>query len=112
MAQQHASATNAVLLDLKEDGVLAWRNPTGMAFRRKPGGGFAALAFGLPGSPDIIGIKPRKITEADVGKTLGIFVGVEVKVGRDTVKQKQKLFGEAITSRGGIYQVKRVEKDV
>lgn len=58
-------------------------------------------------SADLIGVKPKKITQADVGKTIGQFVAFEVKrEGWGKPKNKRELaqqnFLRMIERHGGI----------
>lgn len=58
-------------------------------------------------SPDLVGLKRHVVTPADVGHTLGLFVGVEVKKGdwrpgKDRAREEaQQRFGEVIVANGG-----------
>jgi hypothetical protein len=53
------------------------------------------ISFGLPGSPDIIGILPPH----------GRFVGIEVKVPGNTQSDQQRNFGAVATEQGALYIV-------
>lgn len=84
-AGSEARAQQDVRLEAAERGLILWRNNVG-AFE-PPGGGW--VRYGLANdsqavnarvkSGDLIGIRPRVITPADVGRTFGQFVSREVK---------------------------------
>jgi len=74
---------------------LFWRNNSG----RLPTGGGRWIAFGVPGSPDIIGV------------FRGRFVGFEVKSGRNKLSESQKNFREAFLRAGGVYVITRSVDD-
>lgn len=58
-----------------------------------------------PGWPDWTGLRAREITDADVGKIVGQFYGVEIKAGRDRMRPEQAKLGDIIRALGGIYEV-------
>lgn len=107
MTLPHKSAVNQTILRLADEGVWAWEHKTGTAWLRYKGGA-RPVKYGLPGSPDIIGIVPVLITADMVGETIGQFVGVEVKVGRDRQSEKQKRFGDRLVEYGARFSVERV----
>lgn len=84
------SISNHIKLEASKHGVSIFNNPVGLAWvgrflrNNKDGtitlSGASRVGFGLmPGSADLIGYYPVKITQEHVGKTLGIFVSFEVK---------------------------------
>lgn len=76
--------TALVIQRLSLAGHYVWRNNTG----RKGG-----VAFGEPGSADVIGLSNR-----------GRFLAIEVKATkRDRLKSDQVSFRERVESRGGLY---------
>ena len=99
---KHKTAVSKTLAKLGEKGWLVWEHKTGVAWV-KDRGKLRPVRYGLPGSTDIVGIVPHVVTEADVGRTLGVFVGCEVKVGKDTVKTHQKRFADRIQELGARY---------
>jgi hypothetical protein len=108
-------ARKRIQLALCEDypGRRLFRNNVGFAWqsnetRKMPGGALLLLKprpihFGLhEGSHDIIGIQPVVITPEMVGRTIGQFVSVEVKVGRGKQTQQQQRWGEMVALCGGL----------
>lgn len=77
------------------EGVLAWRNNTGMA---RAGDG-RIVRFGMPGSPDVIVIAG------------GRFVGLEVKTERGRQSSAQKRWQQACEAAGGVYAVVRSSRE-
>lgn len=84
--------TQAILEFLLRGGVFVWRNNTTGVFDVKRG---IFRPAPKSGAPDIIGIIPG------VGK----FLGVEVKVGSDRIRETQESFGENVRCMNGIYMV-------
>ena len=76
-----------------------WSNPTGAA--RLISNPDQIIKYGLPGSPDIIGILKN-----------GKFLGIEVKTGHATQTKKQKNFQKMIETMGGVYLIARPNKDI
>lgn len=61
-----------------------------------------------PGFSDLFGLRPRLITQEDVGKVLGVFVAIEVKspqACRETAKQSH--FISFVSENGGLAGVAR-----
>ena len=66
------------------------------------------VSSGVPkGFPDLIGIKPVKITEDMVGKTIGAFFFIEVKSPLGRLSLDQKLMLELLQRQGAIGGVAR-----
>jgi len=42
------------------------------------------MGYGASGIPDIVACVPYKIKSEDVGKTFGLFIGIEAKMGNNT----------------------------
>ena len=83
--------TQYTIMILKLSGFNVWRqnnaavyDPTKKVYRRNSS---------TPGIPDIIGYK----------KDTGVFVGVEVKVGKDKLSKDQVNFANALQDSGGWY---------
>jgi len=75
-----------VLSLLRDHHILAFRNNTGVA---RIGGRW--VRFGVPGSPDIIGVLPG-----------GRFLGIEVKTATGKEADHQRDFRERIELSGGV----------
>lgn len=91
-----------------QNGVTVWRNNTGVL--PTPDGGM--LRYGLcRGSSDLIGIRPTVITQAHVGKTVGIFTALEVKTPSGKATPEQINFINAISRLGGIAGIVRSPDD-
>lgn len=84
---KHNELVDKCLFFLGLNKIFAWQNNTGAA---KIGNAF--VQFGKKGSSDIIGILPD-----------GRFLGVEIKIGKDTQKSEQIIFQDRIERNGGIY---------
>lgn len=104
---------NNIILLSAGDGVTLFNNPVGTAWAGKYNPAThsviapRAVRYGLAvGSSDLIGITPVKITPDMVGKTIGVFTGVEVKLdknGKYKETAEQKKFGRFIEKNGGFY---------
>ncbi len=70
--------------------------------------------FGLcKGSADLIGVEPHVVTQADVGRTLGVFVALECKRdARSTATAQQQNFVEFIRRCGGVAAVVHDPSDI
>ena len=91
--------------------VLAWNHPTGVGRALAPP--HPVIRYGLPGSPDIIGAVAYTITPADVGRTVGLALGIEVKTPTGRQRDDQKRFQAAWERRAaGIYILARSVDDV
>lgn len=91
----------AIRRDLAVDGLPLWRNNVGFDRERR-------VHYGLGlGSPDLVGILPVVIEPRHVGRTLGVFVGVEVKSARGRVSADQAAWHRVATDRGGLIIVAR-----
>lgn len=63
------------------------------------------------GSSDLIGWAPVTVDESMVGKTLAVFLAVEVKAPRGRVSKEQENFLTAVRAAGGIGIVARDENE-
>ena len=91
--------------------VFVWNHPTGVARTLTPP--YSVIRFGLNGSPDIVGAVAYTITAADVGRTVGLALGIEVKTPTGRQRDDQKRFQAAWERRAaGIYILARSIDDV
>lgn len=98
-----------------------WNNPVGEAWAgrllsHKNGiariQGAYRVTYGLSvGSPDLIGLVRRVITPDMVGRTVALFLGVEVKTATGRVRPEQVRFGSMLTDMGALYGVARSVED-
>lgn len=96
---------NQIRLALSKDGVVNFRNNTGMVKDPETG---RVIRFGLcKGSSDVIGITPVVITQDMVGKTVGVFTAVEVKTKNGRPSKPQLTFIDKIKSMGGFAGIAR-----
>jgi hypothetical protein len=102
-----AAVLQRIRLDLgREPALRLFRHNQG-ALRDATG---RVVRFGLHrGCPDLIGWRSIVITPEHVGRTLALFVGIEVKApnGRHPVTPEQAQFISAITQAGGLAGVAR-----
>jgi len=70
---------------------MIWRNNTGQGTAQ----GGRVIRFGLPGSPDILGV------------CRGRSIGIEVKTAKGRQSQQQRRFQRAFEAAGGVYVVAR-----
>ena len=104
---------NAIILQAGQDGITLFNNPVGTAWAGKYNSAQQcvmyprAVRYGLAvGSSDTIGITPIEITPDMVGKKIGVFTAVEVKLNKNGSygeTKEQKNFGKFVQRNGGIY---------
>ena len=100
--------------------LLRWKN--GEFWRINVGSGYLSHSWndkprwfstGVPkGFPDLIGIIPRKITQEDVGNTIGQFAFIEVKSKNGRPTSDQKNFHEILYKNGAIGGIARDFDDI
>lgn len=96
----HGALLNSCRLILSNEfGILNWPNNTG-ALKDQTG---RLVRYGCSGSHDILGVIPW------LG---GRALGVEIKVGRDRVRENQKNFHAAFERAGGLSLVVHSEDDL
>ena len=83
--------TSAIIAYLTKHGFKVWRHNTSGIYDTQTGR-WRKNPQGCNGVPDIIGFRL-----AD-----GVFVGVEVKAGRDTLRDDQKQFLDELKKAGGV----------
>ena len=88
MAKNEAAVKKQIHKDLKALG--AWK--------------FSPMQMGMGagGIPDIICCKPVVITQEDVGKTFGLFVGIEAKIDYNKPTKLQMFQLKGIAAAGGM----------
>lgn len=98
---------NAIRIEHGAGPARLWRNNTG-ALKDAAG---RLVRYGLcPGSSDLIGLRTRIITEADLGHRFAQFVAIEVKdQGRLTPEQER--FIAMVQQAGGLAGVARSPED-
>ena len=67
--------------------------------------------YGSGGIPDILSCIPTVIKQSDVGKTFGMFVGIEAKMGKNKPSALQQGQLEGIAAAGGSALVITGQKD-
>ena len=83
--------TSAILTYLTLQGFAVWRQNTTGIYDAKVGR-YRSNPQGRRGVPDIIGFR----------KSDGVFIGVEVKAGRDQLRPEQKHFLDELKAAGGL----------
>lgn len=56
----------------------------------------------MPGSADLVGWKALTIQPEDVGKTIAVFLSIEVKSENGTLRKEQEAWRDAVLRHGGI----------
>lgn len=73
------------------------------------------VKIGEPGVSDLIGITPHVVTQADVGRTVGVFTALETKQAKDSTakarKESQGGFMRLVNSLGGVAGIVRSVAD-
>lgn len=124
----HTALCNRILTALSRLGCKAFLNPVGAGVVGKierinqaqtvclePGDYVVRFGqrveYGLcPGSADIVGVVPRVITEADVGTTLAVLIGPEVKTGTGRSSPAQRAWRDVMNQAGAFCdEVRSVE---
>lgn len=101
-----------IRVECSKRGYLVFRNNVGVAFRDDG----IPIRFGLANesknmnqnyaSADLIGIAPKIITPEDIGKTMGLFLSLEIK--HSDIKyapQNQRNWERLVTQYGGIAKI-------
>lgn len=98
---------NAIRIEHGAGPARLWRNNTG-ALKDAQG---RLVRYGLcPGSSDLIGLRTRIITEADLGHRFAQFVAIEVK-DRGRLTPEQERFIAMVQQAGGLAGVARSPED-
>lgn len=89
--------------------VRLFRNNVGVATTRDGN----VIRFGLaPGSSDLIGWRTITVTPDMVGKSIAVFLGVEVKTPTGAIRQNQRTWQAAVQSMGGIAEILRSPTEI
>lgn len=109
---QETNIQNEIRLTCAKAGATTFRNVTAQGWAGKvvdQGVGYVTIANPRPlvaglcvGSSDVIGWHPVTITPGMVGKTIAVFVGLEIKTPVGKASTEQLRFSSAITKAGGI----------
>lgn len=112
---QESDVLKLVRFEASQKGWRLWRNNVGAGYLND--GRF--VRFGLCNesaamnrqlkSADLIGIRPRVITSADIGGTIGQFVAIECKGATTRIEPAQRRFLDLVESLGGLAFVSRGE---
>ena len=88
--RDHTALVNDLLVALGAKPTLGkwWKNNTGAL----PTDSGAYISYGLPGSPDIVGLLAS-----------GTWCGIEVKTGGGVLSAQQKKFRAMVTNYNGVY---------
>ena len=104
-SRRESDIKQQILADLGGDSrYLIWNNPSGTAITEN-----RVIRYGLPGSPDVIGVVSVTITPSMVGQRVGLFLGIETKSLTATGRihghhdPKQQAFQRRCESLGGLY---------
>jgi hypothetical protein len=116
MASKHEIIIRKIMIDWTRDGRgRIFKNDTGAAWRGKLAGerieagsraielfGAVLIKYGLcPGSSDLIGWELVEYMDINGPVTVPIFCAIEVKTGKDRVKENQKNWLDAVARMGG-----------
>lgn len=90
---------------------MVWNHPTGTGRALSPP--YPVIKYGLPGSPDIIGVHTVTVTDDMVGQRIGVAVGIETKHPKTgSQREQQKRFQAAWEARGGVYILTRTAEGI
>ncbi len=98
--KKESNIQNAISLALSESGVPVFRNNVGAV--KVEGGRFIRYGVGGAGGSDLIDVAPTVVTQEMVGKTIGVFIAVEVKSNTGRATKQQEKFIQVIKGLGGI----------
>lgn len=90
--------------------VLVWKQPVGLF--RALNDPDRKVFVGTPGQSDAMAVVAVTITEAMVGKTIGVAVAPEFKRPAGTQRESQVLWQAAFEARGGVYRLVRSADDM
>lgn len=109
MAKEETEITHAIISEAYKSDCFLSKNVRGLFTRWKKGdrGQPIRAGWGENGASDLIGFMPVTITPEMVGKTVAVFVAVEVKTEAGIVSDEQSAFLEIVKKKGGISGVLR-----
>ena len=109
MSSNETSIQNRIRLAVsKHGGALALRNNTGLF---KTFDGRTVQAGMGTGTSDLIGLVSHVVTPADVGRTVGIFLAIEVKTEIGRLRVEQEAFLSQVSRMGGVGGIARSDED-
>ncbi|MEI6084001.1 MAG: VRR-NUC domain-containing protein [Verrucomicrobiota bacterium] len=100
MGKPAQQLTKAVTTYLTGAGVFWWRNSSGGMYRGDAQGNARFVTFGQPGVADLCALYH------------GHFIAIEIKAGKDTLRDSQKAWLEKVVKSGGIIVVCHEVEDV
>lgn len=92
----------------KQGGALALRNNTGLF---KTFDGRTVQAGMGTGTSDLIGLVSHVVTPEDVGRTVGVFLAIEVKTEIGRLRTEQEAFLSQVSRMGGVGGIARSDDD-
>jgi hypothetical protein len=116
----HAELLAAIQLAHSRHDTRLWRANAGRAWQgepieRSPGRLVLkhprAVQLAPPGFPDLFGLRSVKITPELIGRTLPVFVAMEVKTGTGRTNEAQDLFLDLLRSLHAFHGVARSVED-
>ena len=110
MAGQESDIVHKIMLALSPLRCTTFKNVRGMFWtmdkKRKVRAGIMA-----DGSSDLIGFKRVKITQEMVGKSIAVFLAIEVKTDKGYATNEQKDFIAFVKEAGGLAGIARSPED-
>ena len=92
----------------RHGGAIALRNNTGLF---KTFDGRTVQAGMGTGTSDLIGLVAHVVTPEDVGRTVGIFLAIEVKTEIGRLRTEQEAFLSQVSRMGGVGGIARSDED-
>ena len=109
MSANETSIQNRIRLAVsKHGGALALRNNTGLF---KTFDGRTVQAGMGTGTSDLIGLVSHVVQPEDVGRTVGIFLAIEVKTEIGRLRTEQEAFLSQVSRMGGVGGIARSDED-
>lgn len=109
MSANETAIQNRIRLAIsRHGGALALRNNTGLF---KTFDGRTVQAGMGTGTSDLIGLVSHVVTPADVGRTVGVFLAIEVKTEIGRLRAEQEAFLSQVSRMGGVGGIARSDED-